>query len=313
MSNPDTITIGCQSDDNYLPHTAAMLHSLWAHHREQTVEVCLLHDRGLSQRGKDKMQRFVEGLGFGLRWLLVDEAKTAEFSGGYHIPKVVWYRVFLPDLAADVDRLLFLDGDVIVNDNLMPLWETALDDHIFAAVTNAVPERFAGRAAELGLPGPESYFNTGIALWNLKQMREEGFVAQVVRYCRDNPDKIDWLDQDAFNALFHERRLRLHPRWNCQNGIFYNSWGTQLFAEKDVEEAVTNPALVHFEGGDWGKPWHLLSPHPFKRLYIQHRRKTPWPFYLPDGLSMRNLLKRYLPERLRAIVRRGLRDKHSAR
>jgi lipopolysaccharide biosynthesis glycosyltransferase len=228
--------------------------------------------------------------------------------GRGYIAPVVWYRIFMPQLLPDLARVLYVDADVIAMDGLEPLWATELGDHPFAAVTNIVPEYFQHRAAELGLPGPQHYFNAGIVLWNLTQLRREPFLEQVLAYAREHMERLLWLEQDILNALYWRRRLPLHPRWNAQNGIFYAAWGTRLLDPQELAEAREHPALLHFEGGSFGKPWHILCAHPLRARYFFHRRRTPWPWVRREGFNARDFAIRFLPpavlERLRQLVRR---------
>ena len=73
----------------------------------------------------------------------------------------MWYRIFLPELLPDVDRVLYLDADTIAVDSLAPLWEIDLDDSYLGAVTNVFQANHVHRPAELGLAGPRSTSTAG--------------------------------------------------------------------------------------------------------------------------------------------------------
>lgn len=282
-----------------------MLNSLRWHNQTAVINIHFLHGPELSPKKRRLFAVMAEKLEFTLHWY---EVKDEDVSGlpqnVAHISKVVWYRLFMPQLLQKLDRVLYLDCDVLVMDTITPLWQTSLGNHYFAAVTNVVPDYFSHRAAELGLPGPEHYFNLGIAIWNLEIMRRENFTQRVLEYSRTHAPRLLWMEQDSINALYWNRRLRLHPRWNCQNGIYYSSWGIELLKKNEANEAIKEPALIHFEGGSFAKPWHFLSTHPLRDVYFFHRRKTPWPFVLPDGVTPKNIAKRYLPEAAINIINR---------
>lgn len=296
MQPSETIHIAIAADDRYLPHAAAMLHSLWWSNRSAAINVHFLHGPDLSQRKRRLFDHMVKKLGFKLQWLEVGNEQIQGLpSNVSYISKVVWYRLFMPQLFPQLDRILYLDCDVLVMDSIAPLWRTPLDENYFAAVTNVVPVHHSQRATELGLPSAECYFNLGIALWNLEIMRREGFTERVLSFARENASRLLWMEQDAINVLYWRERLRLHPRWNCQNGIFYSSWGTRLLNPQEIREAMENPALIHFEGGSFAKPWHYLSAHPLRKRYFFHRRRTPWPVCVPEGITLKNIAKKHLP------------------
>lgn len=298
------LNIAVQSNDAYIAHTAAMLHSLREHNPDHKVSLFFVHDIRLCTKLKDQFEEFCNSLNIPISWLQVTDEQIADLPGWGYIPPVVWYRIFLPALLPiDIEKLLFIDGDVLVLDDLAPLWKTPFSNNeLFAAVTNPVPETYAHRAVELGLPGPEKYFNAGIALWNIKAMRATQFTKTMLDYSSIHMEKLIWLEQDAANALYYDQRIELHPRWNCQNGFFYNSWGCGLFAAEDVTSATTKPGMVHFEGGSFAKPWHYLCKHPYRGLYFKHRKKTPWPKVDIDGKTFRNILQRYLPARVYELL-----------
>lgn len=298
--------IVCAADQNYIAHTATMLHSLWTAHPGVSIHVHFMHAPELPMALRQRLDGMVRKLGMTLHWVVVEDQLMAGLSGQGYIPPVVWYRIFMPRLLPDLDRVIYLDSDVLVVDSLLPLWQLDLADNYFAAVTNAVPDYFAHRAEELGLPGPGSYFNAGVAVWNLAALRGTAFIDEVLDCWHQHRDELRWLEQDILNRLYHQRRLPLHPRWNCQNGIYYGSWGVQLFAPNEVSEALETPAIIHFEGGVWAKPWHLLSPHPLRGLYWKHRRQTPWPKCLPEGITAINLVKKVLPMSWQQWIRRRL-------
>ena len=305
MSEP--IHIACASDDRYVAHTAAMLHSVRWHAPDAQLRVHFLSGPEPSSKPRAKLATMARELRLELSWVDVPEALVSGLPARDYLSRVVWYRVFMPELLPSLDRVLYLDSDVIALDSIAPLWTEPLDNDYFAAVTNVVPKHFAQRAELLGLPGAKEYFNLGVALWNLKLMREDRFTDSVLRYARENLSKLLWLEQDAINALFWRRRRPLHPRWNCQNGIYFQSWGAALLDPKEMQEALEAPALLHFEGGTFVKPWHFLSTHPLRERYWFHRRYTPWPLAFPEGVTPKNLLKRYAPAPVLEWLRQALR------
>lgn len=191
--------------------------------------------------------------------------------------KATWYRVFLPELLPSVDKILYLDSDLIVVDSLRALFDTDLSDNWVGAVTNVFQHNHVHRPGELGLAGPHVYFNAGVLLMNLDEMRRDGSTAALLDYGRRNAPRLEWRDQDALNVVLGERRLPLHPRWNCMNSILLFKSAVDVFGAEAVEEARRNPAIRHFEGPDQNKPWHDGCQAELRELYQAHRRATPWP------------------------------------
>jgi lipopolysaccharide biosynthesis glycosyltransferase len=122
-------------------------------------------------------------------------------------------------------------------------------------------------------------------------MRAEGSTAALHDYATTHRSQLWWPDQDAFNVVLGADRVSLHPRWNCMNSVLAFPEAVEVFGAEATEEARRNPAIRHFEGPSVNKPWHLLSDPGSRELYRQHRRQTPWPRYVPAGITPRNVLR----------------------
>jgi lipopolysaccharide biosynthesis glycosyltransferase len=272
------LDIACAAEGSeYVAHSAAMLHSVLARHREHEPHVHYMHGPDIGAADEERLAAMVEREGGTISFLRVpDEAidglPTKDFTR-----KATWYRIFLPELLPDVDRLLYLDVDLVVVDSLAPLWAIDLSGHWVGAVTNVFQPNHLHRPAALGLAGPEVYFNAGVLLMNLAEMRRDRRTGALLRYGIANADKLEWRDQDALNVVLGERRLALHPRWNCMNSFFLFKRNARVFGRRALRQALRDPAIRHFEGPDALKPWHPQCEQDLRETYLEHRRATPWP------------------------------------
>ena len=76
------------------------------------------------------------------------------------------------------------------------------------------------------------------------------------------------------------------------NAIVLFPRAAEVLGADAVAEARRDPAIRHFEGPDFNKPWHLLCEHPMREVYFAHRRQTPWPRVIPEGITIRNVTTR---------------------
>jgi lipopolysaccharide biosynthesis glycosyltransferase len=295
-----SLHVACASSQEYLPHCAAMLESLVSE-QERPVHVHLLAAENLGDRDADRLSEWLVGLGAALEIHRIDETSLRgvphTFSSG------IWYRVLLPELLPDLDRVIYLDSDLIVCDRLDPLWELDLNGHCLAAVTNLAVWRewMERRCAALGIPGVDDYFGAGVLVLNLDRLREGDWMSRVLEYGLEHgdreraatvdessplsvyeytvghPERLLFPDQDALNAVLWQQRLKLHPRWHCQLLFKRYEARTEELTEERVAEALRDPAIRHFEGPGHSKPWHPEAEFPEDReLYWKHRRRTPW-------------------------------------
>lgn len=274
--------VACVVEGDYLPHTAAMLHSLLAHDRSGEVHVHYLHAPGFDQAALRKLGDWLAAQGAVVSFHEVPDERCVGLPTEGFTGKATWYRIFLPELLPDVDRVLFLDADVIVRDDLGELWELDLGDDHLAAVTNVFPPEYADRPAAIGLRSPDEYFNAGVLLMNLDAMRRDGCTEALYAYGVEHAGELVLRDQDALNAVLARRRRELHPRWNAMNMLRF-PMADAVFGADAVAEARRAPKVRHFEGPADNKPWHRGCDRDDRELYFAHRRATPWPRVRLEG------------------------------
>lgn len=280
------IHIACAADEAYVPHCAAMIHSVLTVNDPASVTFHFLSAPDVARVTQAALSGFVEGMGGTFVAHSGLEPRVSGLPVMDRIPSVMWYRVLLPDLLPAVDRVLYLDADTLAVDDLTALWETDLGDALVGAVTNVFEPGVDAHARAMGV-APGDYFNSGVLLLNLARMREEGAAAALIGIGRDRP--LLWPDQDALNLVLGVRRVALDPRWNCMNMLFYDaSAAAAVFSAATASAAVRNPGILHFEGGTLAKPWHYLNHHPRRAEYFAHRAGTPWPNVRVEGRTLKN-------------------------
>jgi lipopolysaccharide biosynthesis glycosyltransferase len=277
------MNVACAADERYAPHAATALRSVLAH--APGARTHLLHS-GLSRRTARRLRESVPGLA--LHEVGPERVAGLPDLAARGITRTMWLRVFLPELLADAARVLYLDCDVLVCDDLAPLWATDLGDAYVGAVTNVWEPWAAGHPATLGLE-PGEYFNSGVLLLDLERMRADAISERLLEHAASGD--LRWPDQDALNVVMRGRRVTLHPRWNAMNSLAFPQ-AAETYGAQAADEAHRAPGLRHFEGPDVNKPWHLLCPWDGREVYRRHRRETAWPRYLPAGLTPRNVWRR---------------------
>ncbi|MEQ1438036.1 glycosyltransferase family 8 protein [Fontimonas sp. SYSU GA230001] len=289
------IHVACAADETYVPHAAAMIHSLLRAPGGEAVTVHFLHAAALAPALIAQLDAFVTGLDGRLRCHAIADARVAGLPTMGRISRVMWFRVFLPELLPDVPRVLYLDCDTIVVRDLRPLFALDLEGACLGAVSNVFEPHMAQHARTLGLEDPRAYFNSGVLLLDLDAWRRADVAHRVLELARDPARRLVWPDQDALNIALAGRWKALHPRWNCQNSLYFFRHAPEVFGANQVAEATADPGILHFEGGDLAKPWHYLCKHPARRLYLRHRAATPWPLRQLDGRTLVHRLLHPLP------------------
>jgi lipopolysaccharide biosynthesis glycosyltransferase len=298
-----TLDVACAADAAYAPHSAAMLHSVTANRGAARLRIHYLHGPGFPTESASLMREMVERDGAAIEFLEIPDERIAGLPEMDFVTGAMWYRIFLPELVPDADRVLYLDVDTIALDSLEPLWEIDMGRSHVAAVTNVfyLPSH-AQRASQLGI-APQDYFNSGVILMNLERMRTDRSSRALFEYATGHASELAWPDQDTLNAVLGTGRVALHPRWNCMNSVLTLPQAADVFGAEVVAEARARPAIRHFEGPTINKPWHYGTESPMREVYFEHRRRTPWPRARIEGRTPASVLR----HAARRLAGRGVR------
>lgn len=163
----------------------------------------------------------------------------------------------LPRLLPRLDRVLYLDGDIIVRQDLYDLFATPLNTFCACAVKDS-GQIYSRNRMRTSIPG---YFNSGVMLMNLKAMREEGMPDRLIEAKRVS-DNSQLMDQDVFNQVLRDRVGLLDIKYNFLYinllraiGKFTMEKLNRAFGStyKDLEDINRQAFIVHFASKD--KPW----------------------------------------------------------
>lgn len=199
-----------------------------------------------------------------IRWVPIDTEQFREFWTADHMSAMTFARLLVPKSLPDhVSKVLYLDADLIVLDDLSPLWDVDLSGKPVGAVLDSIDSRLqAGAPGFERVPRVGAYFNAGVLLIDLERWREERISERALDYLQRNPS-LPYCDQDALNVTCDGRWTRLHPRWNYQDhrelrilDLPHDRW----------------PGIVHFCTSL--KPWKPNCLHPNATLYDDFRKRT---------------------------------------
>jgi lipopolysaccharide biosynthesis glycosyltransferase len=271
------IDIVIATDLAYLPWAATAIRSVLDHNPSGTVAFSVLHDGDLTRDAIDDLRRLAAEGGATVDVRIVRDARTAALPAAPGGGRITWLRVLLPELLEHLPRALFIDADTFAVTSLDALWSTDLGADVLAAACNVVEPAMHEHVRSIGLSDPRRYLNAGVLLMDLDAMRREDATSAMLLFAEGARDRIRWLDQDTLNVVFENRWRPLHPRWNAMNSLWtWEGWAVETFGAEAVNEARTDPGILHFEGPALCKPWHYLSTHPWREAYRATLRRTPW-------------------------------------
>jgi len=223
-----------------------------------------------------------------LHYITVDSSIIAKFpmpNGKLlkHISAATYYRLLIPELLpSTVQKVIYLDCDIIVRKSLHELWDTDISNFALGAVHQIVDEII--HAQRLSYPLKFGYFNAGVLLINVDYWRKHNIQNKLISYLINNYKTIIYHDQDALNAILFDKTLLLPCKWNMLNFFFMkavfkavgkinNQIITEYAEYKNmlIKDRV-DPAVIHYVSKP--KPWQQYCIHPYAKVYFQYARAT---------------------------------------
>ncbi|MEO8603990.1 MAG: glycosyltransferase [bacterium] len=281
-SEAGTIEIAVVSDPTYIEPIGVMLHSILRWHDPGSLRIHWVHVRMDRQalRAAEELCRAAA-----LRVNLVRaDAHLAE-SGWPADVNPTLLKVLLPEILADAgERLLYLDGDLVVEGPLWPLWQIDLQAGALAGVRDS----WVG-ARDFWSTIPPSievlhdlwmrrnYINAGVVLFDMARCRSLDMSGKCTRWLMANRRSY-FFEQDALNVAVADAIVLAPPAWNVFGGADTCTAEAQppsAYSAAEILAAYRNPMIVHFAG--WRKPWGDAKHWPpLARRYFRARRCSPW-------------------------------------
>jgi lipopolysaccharide biosynthesis glycosyltransferase len=279
------INVLCCGDEKYAMAMAAMIYSASANlSRYYRLRVFVI-DGGISPPSRRRFEEKIATLdNVELEWIKTDQASLQDLPTAGHLISSVYLRLLMGELLpASVDRVIYLDVDLLVEADLSELWREEFGRAIVLAVRNY--SRSIMRS-HLPLPGVdeatrrgERYFNSGVMLVNLQRWREENIGAATLEYIRANPSAIEFGDQDGLNAVLFRKWEELDISWNAQVDKLLDTEQLgrgEMYDEirQRRDELLHHPRIRHYAGGK--KPWHAGRFKPVRGAFLRYLHGCQW-------------------------------------
>ena len=264
------INLAISLDINFIYPSIVFLTSLLYNRANSTIyKIHILTDNSIKKDSMNKINSIFKR--FGKNYV---EFKYFNLEGNFkgastkHFPFSSYYRIALPTILPEVDKIIYIDTDVINFEDLSEMYSIKFKDNMF----------FCGTLDSISLLNElrkfqiqtDKYINAGILLINLKALRKNG-IEKKIRDFIPNRD-LPTADQTAINAICHNNIQILSYKYaifaldsveqliniNNQQNIMYR------FNESLLKKAFNEPILFHYYTRR--KPWKKFN-HSFNRVY----------------------------------------------
>lgn len=259
-------------DSNYLYPLNIMLKSMFMNNPNEHFSIYLIHSSIPAQQ-LELLQTFISGEGHEFHNIQIDDGLFSEAPTLLHYTKTMYYRLlahkFLPQ---KLDRILYLDPDILVINPIRELYEIDLEGYLYAAAdhrTMPITEINKIRFNPFDL---EAYYNSGVLLMNLALQREVIDEKEIFDFIRKYHSKLIMPDQDIMNALYSKQIKGIDEVKYNYDARYYNIYKLKSSGQVDMDYVMNHTVILHFCGKK--KPWKKNYSGKFYSLYKHYEKIT---------------------------------------
>lgn len=241
-------------DNNYIDNSIVLLKSIEKYNPQNNINVYVFYDN-LSSINRVKCIIATCFTNIKIKFIKVPKKIQLIFkmSKDSVMPRITYYRLLASKLLPkNIDKVLYLDCDTLVVNNLNTLYKTDIENYAVAAVEGFCPD---SRREKLNISSSKKYFNTGVLLINLNYWRKYNVWKKYCEIISEFNEKLERWAQDVINISFEKEIYPLDFSYNTQQGLLKDN------------ECLEKINIIHFTGSGIAKPWYSDSTSCFKNRY----------------------------------------------
>ena len=302
------INIAIALNDKVIIPAYVMVRSIAVNHVSQSFCIYVLY----SELEEDYRQMLIQAANYGnadhnVEFIEVDACKTQGLPFNQFWSVETYYRLMLPEILGDkIERILYLDIDIVVNKNILDFYNTDFEDKLFIVTKDVECENILAlddsqarkRNAyfrELRNDGMV-YFCAGVLLMNLKKLKERYTFDKYMEIFESLRDRIELLDQDLLNFTHYkevkfvdETKYGLFTQTAHENGMTY-------------EEAKNNVSILHFTGK--AKPWTInLIRYDIEKIWWEYAKDSPFYQELLERVFYQSMESHFAEDKLQELMK----------
>ena len=277
------------SDSNYVMPSGVFMKSVSVNNVNNDIEFDAIIDESVTDEDKAALRKVIADntkhkiVFFTVSGKDFENMPNLEVSSEYakqmkvtalHTTKACYYRLSMAQLLPDtIKRVLYFDCDIIVTQDLLPMWNTDLEGKAVAAVKD---EGELDMSYDLlGYDTKDGYFNSGAMVIDLDYWRRNEMFPEFLKIINKHNGKMRQHDQEILNIAFHDNVKLLPFKYNLQEN-FLRLPSTYSFYHKysvEIERALRDYAVIHYTAD---KPWYADCGQPLKEYFFKYRAMTQW-------------------------------------
>lgn len=315
------VPVVLSANNGFVPYLSTMLESILRHaNPSRGYDIIILH-RDISAENQQRMK--IQAALYphcSVRFANVQQYfDSLKLFVNQHLSIETYYRLVVQELMPDYDKVLYLDSDMVAECDVADLYDIVVGENLIGAAKDidiagqvkTNPEMRDYVLNQIGLKDPFEYFQAGVLILNLKELRKLITADELLKIASENEWKCH--DQDVLNYVCKGRVYYIPQKWNVMMIWKEQGRSREDFLKKapaglyfEWQNARKKPLMVHFAG--YQKPWNVLNCD-MAPYFWNYARNTP--FY--EEMIVRIINKEYSgfksinqPIRNKSIIQGGI-------
>ena len=254
-------------NQKYIKQVQVLLKSIERTNPKEIFNIYILH-KSLTKDDEEKIKRKINPKQFHIQLIKISQSEIEHFPVyEKRYPIEIYFRIFATKyLSKDIDRILYLDTDIVVMNSLKELYNMDFENNYFIATTHIKKVLHKFHEIRLNMPKENIYMNTGVLLMNLKELRKIDIEKEVNEFVNKNKRKLMLPDQDILSTLYGDKvKLIEEIKYNLGERSFnlYNLYNKKK--KIDLDWIRKNTVIIHYYGRN--KPWNKKYIGKLNRFY----------------------------------------------
>ncbi|WP_455145952.1 glycosyltransferase family 8 protein [Brachyspira pilosicoli] len=246
------IDICLSSDNNYIPYMSTLICSILKNSDNDEYHVFHIVTDGINDDNKNKLESLKKIKDFCIKYYIPNTKKYKvwfdKLTDKAHFSPAMFFRLDIPNLIDDIDKIIYLDCDIIVNKSLKYLYDIDIENYyLIASIRNTKHQNYYSDKEKIGLGKDDNYFNSGVLVINIKKWKQSN-IDNIINDFVQKQDFLLYGDEHIFNVVFKDKTKFISENYN-------------YLCNKYEDEKINIDDIFIFHFCTDQKPWNSYCPN----------------------------------------------------
>lgn len=290
LISEDAVPVVLAANNRFAPYLSIMIQSMVEHaSSDRKYDFIVLHSDITDQNQNIINKAYIKD-NISIRFINVDDYFDKDkYFVNQHLSIETYYRLIIPEIMPDYHKILYLDCDMVVLEDVAKLYDLELNGNVIGAVKDV---DIAGQTKvnannlkkyipqKLGLEDPFQYFQCGTLIIDLDELKKLTSSEELMKIATSYSYRCH--DQDVLNKVCKGKITYLDQKWNVLMNWenFYTGTSRMDFIKMaprelfyEYQEARKTPYIVHYAG--YQKPW-TYGDCDFAEYFWEYAQRSPY-------------------------------------